>query len=1326
MEHVYIAFGSSGGTGIETDPYLANTATRFDEIMRDIPEDTHIHIGEGPFPTLGLRHTASAQSDDISAIYGWHVRSKWIITGAGEGVTTIKLDAWPSFVAGGTNSSKWAVIGSLANVKNVVIENLTVDGNWLNLNSPPVGVALNCVACFTNGPITHRNLTITGFYGNVSTSTECFALCCHSATPVDPQELQASWLAVFDHCTVHHGHGDYLVGIASFNGGPSIINGCNIYSLPGNRYTKAIQAIGRDIQITNNVVRDCFFPFYVDTGNIINLLIERNQFISNAPSAIISTSALRAVLINVRAEQDVGGDFDGIYMDVPIRPAGETSPYYRIRLYFHIAGSTNIPDFPRDPDNNISGILVPCLYPAGASRGDLEGVSTFPPYDGAIFSGIETFFEQPGAPTPFVEYSRLFEAAQLSPVVIGSVVDLVTDGTGTLAPPGGTVTTFTASKESNLLTVVSGPLPLKDSIVTVTGGALPVPLGAVAEWLVREVPGSPSTFQLAWTAQIVQLVTQGAGTQTLIRSGAVLGTLSVNTTTNRLTIGATLGTVPADGDIVTVSNSGGALPAPLTATTRYKVKEVSGSTFKLAVADQGEWIRHSAGAPFVSDESKVYIQSGWSWTNWKIRNNYLEVPFLDSGSDLSYSSLISLNGNGSTDKDYHISDNVGRFTGVQAAGKKMYNLLMDGIDRVTLLNNSFDYRSFEKAGEVQIYKAEKPASGGTFPIDVLYRFGNKDLNEQPHPWLPDDLHLWANIGQGESYVHGNASTPKPGLGTTPLTGAHLANDAAAAAGAPQVSPAIRWSGHRWVTDSELDEGGRSQSVSFRAFVSPHAYYSPSNVSSHWELECSIDGGPFARALSVSERGGIEVDTIVANNGAVVGGGLICNSLVVQPPETPATFLTTITLNEVEWRTGAAAPTAALANGSFYSRIDGGAASGVYVRSNDTWVQVINPAAPGPIGGGTPGTGAFTILSANSLTVTGAITTAGILTGIGSGLTSLAAGNLTGEINNISIGVTTAAAGRFTTLTATSAVSLSPSGATVTISPTGALTINPASGTMNNVTVGGTSPAAGTFTTLAATTSLTLGTSGASAVLFGGNNILEQRNSGAAQTSRIYDTFTDASNYRRANFYWSSGDFYIETQAGGSGASGLNHLNLKTAPGKQVRFFGGSSGSQIWSFDGSGHLVAGTGSEMIKWGATPGSSYPALKRSGVELHVRRADDSTGAPLVYPLAIAAKTASYTIAASEGNRCFTNSGATAGVTFTLPDASPGNVGFHCHFIVETAQSFTIQASGSNSIRIGSALSASHGSATTSTAGNALHLVCTQSGMWVALSREGAWTVT
>jgi hypothetical protein len=403
-----------------------------------------------------------------------------------------------------------------------------------------------------------------------------------------------------------------------------------------------------------------------------------------------------------------------------------------------------------------------------------------------------------------------------------------------------------------------------------------------------------------------------------------------------------------------------------------------------------------------------------------------------------------------------------------------------------------------------------------------------------------------------------------------------------------------------------------------------------------------------------------------------------------------------------------------------SSINGGAYGNPLIYSSGGGLTV-----PGSITAG--GTGSFASLT--GITAVGAVN----LSPAGANVTISPTGtggltinpNTAGTINRVNIGGTTAGTGAFTTLTASGNVTLSPGGGTVAISPTyGSVTISPNGG---SVTI---SPSMGAVTIATSggyPITVTLGAAGSSqTILSPGNNIVEQRNTTFAQAYRIHDTYADASNYRRASLYWSGGAFTIETQASGSGMSGLNDLNLKTGAGKQLRFFGGSSGAQIWSFDSGGHLVAGSGSEMIKWGTMPGSSFPALKRSGVELHVRRADDSAGTPLVYPLAVSAKTTSYTITATEGNRCFTNAGATAGVTFTLPDASSANVGFHCYFLLEAAQSLTVQANGSNFIRIGTALSGSHGSATTSTIGNTLHLVCTQSGMWVALGHHGDWTVT
>jgi hypothetical protein len=77
----------------------------------------------------------------------------------------------------------------------------------------------------------------------------------------------------------------------------------------------------------------------------------------------------------------------------------------------------------------------------------------------------------------------------------------------------------------------------------------------------------------------------------------------------------------------------------------------------------------------------------------------------------------------------------------------------------------------------------------------------------------------------------------------------------------------------------------------------------------------------------------------------------------------------------------------------------------------------------------------------------------------------------GSINNMSIGATTASSGAFTTLTASSSVTLSPANANVVLSPTGTglVTINPATaGTINNMSIGATTATTGRFTTVTST------------------------------------------------------------------------------------------------------------------------------------------------------------------------------------------------------------------------------------------------------------------
>ena len=96
-------------------------------------------------------------------------------------------------------------------------------------------------------------------------------------------------------------------------------------------------------------------------------------------------------------------------------------------------------------------------------------------------------------------------------------------------------------------------------------------------------------------------------------------------------------------------------------------------------------------------------------------------------------------------------------------------------------------------------------------------------------------------------------------------------------------------------------------------------------------------------------------------------------------------------------------------------------------------------------------------------------------------------------------------------------------------------------------IGSTTPNTGKFTTLEATTSLQISTSG---FLFGGTNLLEQRNSTSAQTFRLYNTFTDSSNYERGFVRWSSNVLEVGTEVAGTGTA-RNIRILTRAVGSHV-------------------------------------------------------------------------------------------------------------------------------------------------------------------------------
>ena len=134
---------------------------------------------------------------------------------------------------------------------------------------------------------------------------------------------------------------------------------------------------------------------------------------------------------------------------------------------------------------------------------------------------------------------------------------------------------------------------------------------------------------------------------------------------------------------------------------------------------------------------------------------------------------------------------------------------------------------------------------------------------------------------------------------------------------------------------------------------------------------------------------------------------------------------------------------------------------------------------GAVGATSPNTGAFTTISASgAITSTVATGTAPFTVASTTVVANLNASLLGGASFGApgAIGSITASTGAFTTLTASSTVTLSPANTSVTISPTGTgtIAISPATaGTINNTSIGVTTAAAGRFTTLTATGAITL-------------------------------------------------------------------------------------------------------------------------------------------------------------------------------------------------------------------------------------------------------------
>src|SRR3989344_3005549 len=117
------------------------------------------------------------------------------------------------------------------------------------------------------------------------------------------------------------------------------------------------------------------------------------------------------------------------------------------------------------------------------------------------------------------------------------------------------------------------------------------------------------------------------------------------------------------------------------------------------------------------------------------------------------------------------------------------------------------------------------------------------------------------LGIGQTVPTSKLDITTTALGVTQTTSSGLAlvNTTAAAAGAQQISPALRWSGFGWKTDATA----ASQAVDFRSYVVP--VQGAANPTGYLAFESSVNGGAYSDRMVIDSAGNVGIGTTVASS-----------------------------------------------------------------------------------------------------------------------------------------------------------------------------------------------------------------------------------------------------------------------------------------------------------------------------------------------------------------------------------------------------------------------------------------------------------------------------
>jgi hypothetical protein len=118
------------------------------------------------------------------------------------------------------------------------------------------------------------------------------------------------------------------------------------------------------------------------------------------------------------------------------------------------------------------------------------------------------------------------------------------------------------------------------------------------------------------------------------------------------------------------------------------------------------------------------------------------------------------------------------------------------------------------------------------------------------------------------------------------------------------------------------------------------------------------------------------------------------------------------------------------------------------------------------------------------------------------------------------------------------------------------------------------------------------------------NTLAQRNGANAQTFRLYNTFTDASNFERFSINWASNECRIATNNGGTGSN--RSILLRTDGIGELRFQ--TNSADRWKIDASGHFLGGLDNTYDI--GTSGASRPRSIYAGTSVVTPYVETVTG--------------------------------------------------------------------------------------------------------------------